>query len=504
MIDSDLIETTDPDPDFIKITLSDGTIEYVDPENYKEYIPIPTLQLFHESPAQIRCIVGPVGSGKTTAAAWEICYYLPHFLYEEHNIRKTKWCIVRNTYEELIDTTQKTVFQWFRNENYQVQRKILTLYWPQPDGKTLEVEILFRSCDRVMDKKKFKSLELTGYWVDESIEVAEDVKRLLKTRIKRLPQKSPVRFGIETTNPPDIEHPTYYQFKWMTEVPGPLPEDKFPLENHAGFWQPPGENNINLDEGGGGGYYENLRKDYADNPDWADMYIDGKPGIIIIGKLVYNNFIRKMHVSTTPLKWSEGPLYRCWDNSGNCPAAVVFQIPTAHHIQVLREFHTDKKNIIDFTDAVVIECNKKYPGATYTEYADPAGSITFSSSPERRKNHPGEFTSNAQMMLEDCGIAVIPSEQNLVARIGSVDRAMGKIDGMLIDPGCTRLINGFIGGYCYQEIGHTGVYALTPYKNRFSHVHDALQYGVVMITTSPGKSLVGTSPKREKRIRRAA
>ena len=76
--------------------------------NITPYNPLPTLQLFHQSNADMRAMVGPVGSGKTSAAAWEIFYYLPFFLAQKYQIMKTRWGIIRNTYRELMDTTQKT------------------------------------------------------------------------------------------------------------------------------------------------------------------------------------------------------------------------------------------------------------------------------------------------------------------------------------------------------------------------------------------------------------
>ena len=68
------------------------------------------------------------------------------------------------------------------------------------------------------------------------------------------------------------------------------------------------------------------------------MYVEGKPGVIIQGKLVYHNFKRDVHVAEKPLVWAGGPLYRGWDNSGNVPACVVVQVPRAGHIQILKEF----------------------------------------------------------------------------------------------------------------------------------------------------------------------
>ena len=426
----------------------------------KEYHPLPTIRRFHESGAQIRCIVGPVGSGKTSGASWELCYYLPKFMLDTHGIKETRWVVVRNTYPELRDTTMRTLFYWFSWGKYLKQENIYTLKYPNG----MSVEIIFRSCDNPDDIKKFKSLEITGYWIDESIEVPEEIKRMLKNRIGRYPQKCPVRFGIETTNPPDVEHPTYTQFAWDTPPPGPITSIK-PLPNHAGFWQPPNENNANLRPG----YYTDLMLDYRDSPDWIATYIEGKPGIIIAGKPVYNTFRRELHVAKELLIWSSGPLWRGWDNSGNQLAAAVIQMPQPSRVQVLKEFYTDKQGVVEFAKSVNDQCNVLFPEGEFTDWADPAGENKYS-------KREGGFTSNAQLMRDECGIKVKPSEQNWEARKESVDKQLRIIDGLLIDPSCIRLINGFIGGYCYSEIGNSGRFNDMPEKNKFSHVHDALQY----------------------------
>jgi len=428
-----------------------------------EYKPLPTLKKFHASTARIRCVVGPVGSSKTTAAIHEICYYLPSYIKEKFGITSTRWVVVRNTFGELLDTTQRTLYEWFPFGIPKVQKKEYVLNY---DG--MQVEILFRGCDRPEDVKKFKSLEVTGYLIDESIEVKETIKKMLKNRIGRFPRKSPVAAGIEVTNPPDVEHPTYTDFKWVTHVPGPISE-KPPLENHIGFWQPPRENEENLRDG----YYDDLIKDYANYQDWIERYVDGKPGITVQGKLVYNNFTRDFHVSRKHLKWDGGPLFVGWDNTGNCPAAVIVQMPIPNQVQILREYHTDRMGIVDFTSYVVASRNRDFPKATFADFGDPAGEAEY---PKKE----GGFTSNAQLMRDECGVEVEPSEQNFTARIGAVDGQLGKIiggkPGLLIDPSCVRIINGFMGGYCYKEIGTTGIYSREPIKNRFSHVQDALQY----------------------------
>lgn len=466
-------------------------------QELKNYNPLPTLELFHQSSAQIRCIVGPVGSGKTSAAAMECCYYLPFYLFKKYGIKHTRGVVVRNTYSELMDTTMHTVFEWFpwgkNNENKK------TFHMNYENG--IGIEVLYRSCDNPDDIKKFKSLEVTWYWIDESIEVADEIKRMLKNRIGRYPSQNdaiemykrnsgpipkewfidgretvPIsRYGIETTNPPDVEHPTYSEFRWVTPIPGPLPE-KPPLENHVGFWQPPYENVVNLRPG----YYDDLKNDYRDNQDWAEMYVLGHPGVIVRGKLVYANFRRDIHVAKEPLIWNGGVLFRGWDNSGNTPAALVTYVPTVGRWHILREFTTDRDGIVDFTRHVVESCNMQFPRAKYVDWGDPAGANKFS-------KKEGGFTSNAQLMFETAKVEVLSSDQNFTARVQAIDQQLGQIDGVLIDPSCTRLINGFLGGYCYPLMGSTGEYNNKPEKNRFSHVHDAGQYIAVKLFQSEAK-----------------
>jgi hypothetical protein len=192
------------------------------------------------------------------------------------------------------------------------------------------------------------------------------------------------------------------------------------------------------------------------------------------GKLVYANFNRLNHVAQGPLLWHGGKLYRGWDNTGNSPACVVLQVPTAGQAQVLREYWSDRLGIVDFARDVLQDCSKRYPCAEFDDWADPAGSARFS-------KPDGGLTSNAELMANE-GIIVMASDQALTARIQSVDQAMARQGGLLIDPSCERIIEGFSGGYHYAKItGSEDRFADKPEKNRFSHPHDALQYVIVKL-----------------------
>jgi hypothetical protein len=483
-----------------------------------KYEPVSTIQAFHDSSAKYRCIVGPVGSGKTTGATWEVIYYLPIYLARHFGINSTCCAIIRNTYPELEGSTMETVFEWFPPElfgTYRVQKRVYDIEWRHPELGLLCIKIRFLACDRPDDIKSLKSRELTTYWIDEAIEVPQAIKLMLASRIGRFPKASywpimrdgagrvikdrdgkPVHdvrcYGIETTNPPDVEHPMYSNFAWNRPPPGPIPSGD-PLLEHEGFWQLPEENIGNLRYG----YYDDLRNRYRDNPDWVEIYIEGKPGATIRGKLVYNNFKRDYHVGKGSLIWAKGPLFRGWDNSGNCPACIVLQVPRSRHVQVLKEFTTDKMNILDFTGWVVEQCNILWPGATYTDWADPAGENKYST-------REGTFTSNAQLMRDKYKLNVQKSEQNPQARIEAVEQALARIDGLLIDPACTRLINGFIGGYCYKErAGSPGEYSNVINKNRFSHIQDALQYVLVKLIHSHSGNAGGFRPRRKRRAIRS-
>jgi hypothetical protein len=463
------------------VALIDKPVEHLD---YKPDL-LPTIMQFHRSNAEIRAIIGPVGSGKTSAATWDMLYYIPIHLKRKYGIKRSRWAVVRNTFTMLEQTTMATIFYWFGYGNYEAQKHRYVLRLPKPDSDCT-VEVLFMGCDRPQDIDRFKGLELTGYWIDESIEVDEDLKRILKQRIQRYPPKCPVRYGIETSNPPDIEHPTYWQYAWNVVPPGPMPE-RAPLLNHAGFWQPPYENVHNLPKN----YYDNLARDYADNPDWVDMYILGKPGIIVRGRPVYQHFEKDYHFSGESLVWGGQPLYRGWDDSGNCPACVVV-MPIGKGLHVLKEFHTEKDDITTFGKYVFRECASLFPGADYEDWGDPAGEQKFS-------KRGGGFTSNAELLRNECGIDVRSSEQNLTARIYSVQNLLYQRDGLLIDPSCTRLVNGFLGGYCYPEHRSIkGEYSPDILKNKFSHIHDALQYVAVQLFPSLPPSM--KEPRTKKRI----
>jgi len=92
------------------------------------------------------------------------------------------------------------------------------------------------------------------------------------------------------------------------------------------------------------------------------------------------------------------------------------------------------------------------------------------------------------------GLRAKPAPSNDVAlRVESVEAALTRMvdgkAGFLVNNGCTNLKKGFNGGYYYRRIQVSGDrYDDKPMKNRYSHVHDALQY--LMLGAGEGRSLM--------------
>jgi predicted phage terminase large subunit-like protein len=75
--------------------------------------------------------------------------------------------IIRDTYPNLLDTTQKTFFEWLPQGSageYLISRRTFFLRTADPDRPA---EIIFRAMDQKDDVANVLSLDLAGAWIDE-------------------------------------------------------------------------------------------------------------------------------------------------------------------------------------------------------------------------------------------------------------------------------------------------------------------------------------------------
>jgi len=201
------------------------------------------------------------------------------------------------------------------------------------------------------------------------------------------------------------------------------------------------------------------------------------------GKAVYPEFSRKDHVSEVPLlpivekaiDDGQDVVIRGWDHTGLHPACVLTYL-LGNQWLVFKEFWEDDAGIEDFGDIVKIWCAQHLPADTiYKDIGDPAGNRTRDS----RKMTAADY------IRAHCGINIKEGIQTFKVRRESVANRLNRRDGILVDPTeCPILIDGFLGGYGYPEIGKSGVFKESisgKDKDKYCDVHDALQYPATRI-----------------------
>ena len=457
----------------------------------------PTASRFHKSDAFVRGIMGPVGSGKSVACCWEI--YMRAIAQEPNweKVRKSRVLIVRNTLPQLETTTMKTWKDWFPagNVNNPGTFGILTRKPPfthymkmaLPDGTRLDLEVQFIALDKSEDVRKLLSYECSGVWINEAREIQKEIIDAATARVGRFP--GPKDGGctrpyiIMDTNPPNDTHwwfhvaeeqcPKTWEFFRQPSGLSPYAEN---LEN---LLQPSNHKKLTTDARRKHGrlYYERMLGGKTE--EWINVYIHGQYGYIETGQKVYGkSWNRDVHVAKHPIKTNPNAVIHIGiDASGRHPAAIFAQQSSRGQWQLLHEIFVKEKegmNATHFSQVLKNVIKTKYPGNITEIWGDPAGQ--FKSYTDER---------NYFDILRGHGIAVkaapVPNN-NIEVRLSTVNNVLDKmIDGepaIIVSPTCKQLISGFDGGYQFKKLNVSGEerYDTRPNKNRYSDIHDSLQY----------------------------
>ncbi len=447
------------------------------------YADVPTCQKFAESNAFMRGLLGPYGSGKSSACVIEIINRGLAQRRSPDGIRHSKWAVIRNSFPELRDTTIRTVMQWLPQHyfgHYVETRHSYTI----KAFEGADIEILFLALDRPDDIKKLLSLEVTGGWVNEAREVPWSVIEALQGRVGRYPPQrdgGPTWHGVwADSNPPDSDSKFYRYFEeknWLPDfnklrAAGEIPRDMKPEDFAAIFRQPSGrspeaENLTNLP--GGRRYYMNLAA--GKSAEWVKVYVDGDYGFVMDGKLIYTEYSDQIHCkSVDPI---EGlPIERTWD-WGLTPACVFSQMLPDGRWLVFDEMVSDNMGADQFSDEVLEHCNRAFKGrATFDDVGDPAGE--------------GRVDTDARSVfdiLQNKDIAIRAAmTQDPTLRQESVRKPLRTlINGepqFILHPRCRVIRKGFLGAYHRRRLQTGGPerFSDKPVKNEASHPHDCVQY----------------------------
>lgn len=434
------------------------------------------------SDAFFRGLMGPFGSGKSTACIMEILRRAKEQKIGADGKRKTRWAVIRNTYPELRTTTIKSWHQWVPAQlGRWVDTGPPTHHLQEGE---LDLEVLFIALDRPDDIAKLLSMELTGAWVNEAREVPKAVIDGLTGRVGRYPS---VLMGgcswsgiIADTNPPDQDH-------WWYK----LAEEVRP-EGWAFFKQPGGrdrdaENVENLPQN----YYQ--RQVAGKDEDWVKVYVDGQYGFVRDGKPVYPEFRDSLHCKQFDLVhgW---PIYVGID-FGLTPAAVFGQRSPMGQWRWHSELVTEDMGAKRFAELLRGAMHERYPGFHFASITgDPAG-----------EGRAQTDETTPFQILRAASIPANPAPTNdFTKRRESVAACLTRIidgqPGLMVHPQCVQLRKGMAGGYNYKRIQVTGEerYRDVPDKGMYSHVCEAGQY--MLVGAGEARLLV----KREKPVIRRA
>lgn len=466
--------------------------------NYKA--PGKVVKEFLKDDSFFRGLRGPVGSGKSVSCCIEVFRRALKQEPSPDGKRKSRWAVIRNTNPQLKTTTIKTWLDWFPettfgNFAYSVP------FTHKIHFHDVELEVIFLALDRPEDVKKLLSLELTGVWINEAREIPKSIVDACTMRVGRFPSMKdggPTWYGvIADTNAPDEDH-------WWSIMSGEVPapdhmseEESLMLlkpDNWKFFVQPQGMLEIKVNDkikayelNKDAENIQNVTPEYYTNiirgksKSWIDVYVLNRLGTIEDGKVVYPSFREDVHIADEDIPFAPVTVYIGLD-FGLTPSAVFGQkLPDGRWI-LLHELVCFDIGTVKFGELLKHEIIKHCSQNDLKIFGDPAGDFRAQT----------DETTPFQILRQQ-GIQAFPAPSNDVGlRIESVEVSLNRMvdgkPGFLMNKSCNQLRKGFLGGYHYRRIQTAGErYDDKPNKNKYSHVHDALQY--LMLGAGEGRSL---------------
>ena len=466
-----------------------------------DYVPPgPVAKSFMKSNAFVRGLRGPVGSGKSVACCMEIMRRATMQSPNDSGIRRSRWAVVRNTNPQLKTTTIKTWRDWFGDE---LGRFVWSppythnICFSLPDKTTVELEVIFLALDKGEDVKKLLSLELTGVWVNEAREIPKSIVDACTMRVGRFPsmrEGGPSWYGvIMDTNSPDESH-WWGIMSGEVAIPEYLTQEEKLLmvkPDDWVFYTQPGAMDPQLDDDGQLVGYEinskaenliNIQPSYYEKiilgkaPAWIKVYVLNQYQTLLDGKPVYPTFKKDVHVAAEALQPTDNSDVIVGIDFGRTPSAVFIQHMYGGRWMVFHELIGQDMGAARFAELLKRDIARNgWDKLTFKFIGDPAGNQMAQTS-----------ETTPFMILRAAGINAHPCTTNDIAlRIESVEGVLNRMTegqpSMVISPTCVTLVNGFEGGYQYKRTYYMGneKFDERPNKNRFSHVHDALQYAMI-------------------------
>ena len=449
--------------------------------NAIDYYPAPTIKAFIRDYTPHKLffdwIVGPVGSGKTTALFMKLVYLAGLQMPGLDGIRRTRAVIVRNTNPQLSDTTLVSWFYWFKPGqagDWSVTNKRFLLKFAD-----IECEVLFRPLDTAEDISRVLSLEVTFAIIDEFVQIPRSIVDALSARCGRYPAKKDggaTNWGLWGSSNPSTEDNWWFEHlhdkikvRGYGDTAGS--ED---FRNETYFKQPSAlspevENLENLP--GGTEYYTSVCKGKSD--EWIKQFVECEWGFSIAGKAVIGSFKPALHISKTSLRYNQSlPLVAGFD-PGLAGSALVFgQQDLQTRLIVLGELvqeNMGSERIID--ERLKPYLRRFFPEARLIIAPDPASS-NRQQGDEKAVITP--FRNKFEVSIE--------SNNRLPLRVDALDYFCSRLVDVgptfLVDEQmCPNVIRALKGGWRFaMDTKKDELKGPDPEKNQWSHVGDATGY----------------------------
>lgn len=440
----------------------------------------PTCAAFMKSQAFFRLIAGPVGSGKTTACLFELFRRACEQEQASDGRRYTRFAIVRQTLKQLKDTVLKDITTWLEPvAHYKVSDS--TIYIEVGDIRS---EWILIPLDNPEDQRRLLSMQLTGAWMSEAIEMDVGLVAPLSGRCGRYPSANmggASWFGIiadtnfpsegsdwhksmELETPPDWQifkqpggmSPEAENLEWLMQKPETL---KLPITDPRRKAQ-------------GRTYYERFVRSYGEESDWCRRYVHAQYGDDPSGTAVFRDSFKSAFHVVDALDPVPGHVIIIGQDFGRDPCSVITQVDHKGRLLVLAEavaIDTGLEQHIQKTLRPRLQ-DQRFIGRPVAMVGDPSGVAKSS-----------VYEETTFDVLKRLGFSAFPAPTNDIdPRIRAVEAfLLAQRDGgpaILFDKRfCPTLIRAMGGGYRYAKT-KDGRRKPAPDKNEYSHIADALQY----------------------------
>lgn len=441
--------------------------------------PGPVASAFMDDMSPISAIMGPVGSGKTTAALVKaVTHARRQRPSPRDGVRRYKQLVIRDTFVNIERTILPSWFGIFPKEFGEWKGgppASHILKFADADG-LIELRVDFMGLGDDTVENLLRGYEMTGFYANEVDLLTYGTVDFLYSRTGRYPSAldggCSWRGGWMDFNAPEQDH-------WLHHllVDGVIPDTE-PAQPATGFrffrqpggLEPGAENRRNLPPD----YYEAM---LGTMPDWrARRLVHNNWGYSRDGKPVFPEFNDAVHVADAPLQPVKGVAVGIGIDAGGTPAATFGQFLPGGRFVVLDEIATGPGTGPNaFGDLLNDKRSERFRGFDIFAWADPSAAYGADDGADR--NWLATVSNRSGLRIRPAPTNAPGMRQEAIR--GYLARMVEGRPSLTLDPRCRHLRKAWNSGYHYRRIrvnGASGRFDTKPAKNEWSHIAESAEY----------------------------